>query len=158
MSMLRGFAAAVSPLGRLPPSSWGTERFYLAWGDVDEGGGPHCFLLVLLVSRPNRGSEEEEGLGSLAEAFLSVACVQTDLHSGPAVSPQLLHHCLKLLPPAIRGQGQVLHVEDVGLHLMEGNRADLIDVEGGDLMPAPFVFDFRGKHFFSKATHCVINF
>lgn len=142
MSMSRGFDTAVSPLGRLPPSSWGTERFYLALEDVDEGGGPHCFLLVLLVSRPNRGSEEEEGLGSLAEAFLSVTCLQTDLRSGLAVSPRLLHHCLKLLPPAICGQGQVLHVEDVGLHLMEGNRADLIDVEGGDLMPASLIFDF----------------
>lgn len=87
-----------------------------------------------------------------------MTCVQTDLRSGPAVSPQLLHHCFKLLPPAIRGQGQVLHVEDVGLHLVEGNRADLIDVEGGDLMPASLIFDFRGKDFFSKATHCIIDF
>lgn len=67
-----------------------------------------------------------------------VTRTETDLPSGATtVGPKVPH-----LPPAVHGHGQVLHVEYVGLHLTKGNWADLIHVEGGDLVPTSLIFDF----------------
>lgn len=147
-SVGRGCQPTLEALGQ-------TERLYLARGDADEGRGPTALFLFHHCSEAVRRRKYLEAWQS--PSFLC------DLHSdrpssGPAVSGKVLCIRLNRLPPAIHGHGQTLHVEYVCLHLMKGNRADLIHVEGGDLMPTSLIFDFRGKHFFGKATHRIIDF
>lgn len=100
------------------------------------------------------GESEEEFL-ALAEVLLHIESSFRQTEPSALTFPLPVSQCpnkpLYCLPPAFYRGGHGLQVEYVFSHLMMRNWADFIHIKGGNLMPASLIFDFRGKHFFSKA-------